>query len=100
MLHLDNPEKAQYKREDIETTLEDTDLEKLFEKIESGSNAVPDTDKVIEDIEKLARRQMGYKAFLRAHPAFIYQAQSLHKLVGMATSCDWEIINTETGEVV
>ena len=100
LLHLDNPEKAQYKREDIETTLEAADLDKLFEKIESGSNAIPDSDKVLDDIEKLASGKMGYKSFLKAHPAFIYQAASLWKLVGMAGSANWQIIDKETGEVV
>ena len=100
LTHLDNPEKAQYDRESIESNITPADLERLHQKVEKKSKD-EETEDLIEDIEKLAKKTMSYKQFLRAHPAFIYQANSLLKLVSIATDIQWEaVLDTQTGEMI
>ena len=100
LTHLDNPEKAQYARESIESNIGPAELERLHQRVEKKSKD-EETEDLIEDIEKLAKRTLSYKQFLRAHPAFIYQANSLLKLVQIAQDVQWtSVIDNETGELM
>ena len=100
LTHMDNPEKAQYDRESIESNISPAELERLHQKVEKKSKD-EEIEDLIEDIEKLANKTMTYKQFLRAHPAFIYQANSLLKLVQIAVDIQWNcILDKETGEFI
>lgn len=100
LTHMDDPDKAQYERDSIETNIEAVELERLHQKVEKRSKD-EETDFLLDDIERLATREISYKAFLRAHPAFIYQANSLIKLVQIASCVQWtSTIDKETGEIL
>lgn len=100
LTHMDNPEKAQYDRAMIESNIAPAELERLHQKVWKKSKD-EETEELIEDIEKLALKTMSYKQFLRAHPAFIYQANSLLKLVQIATDIQWNsVVDVETGEMI
>lgn len=98
LLHLDNADKPQYDRSDIVTNITDAELDGLFEKIEHQTEDEK-TENLLNDVEALARNEIGYRAFLKLHPNFIYQTNSLLKLVQIAQDWRWSGINTETGEV-
>ena len=96
--HLDDPDKAQYNVEDIETNISNTELERLHQKVAKKSKE-DDSEQLLNDIEALAKKTMSYKEFLRAHPAFIYQANSLLKLVSLASDIQWNAsVDKNTGE--
>ena len=100
LTHIDNPEKAHYYRESIETNIEAAELERLHQKAEKRSKD-EENESLLDDIEKLAQKGMSYKAFFRAHPSFIYQANSLLKLVQIASDFQWtSTIDKETGEIL
>lgn len=100
LTHLDNPEKAQYKREDIETNIGAAELERLHIKAEKKSKD-EENESLLDDIEMLAKKKISYKDFFRAHPAFIYQANSLLKLVAIASDVQWNnIVDMTTGEII
>lgn len=100
LLHLDNPEKYQYGEDVLETNLDEDTLAGYMVKLESNSNKSKDeeTENVLQDIEDLACNRIGYKAFLRNHPSFIYQASSLMKLVELAADWRWNGVD-ESGEI-
>lgn len=100
LTHIDNPEKVQYQCENIETNIAATEFEKLFEKIVKRSKD-EENECLLDDIEALAQKSISYKDFFRAHPAFIYQANSLLKLVQIASDVQWNnTIDKETGEIM
>lgn len=100
LTHIDNPEKAQYDRESIETNIEAAELERLHQKAEKRSKD-EENEELLNDIERLATKSISYKDFFRAHPAFIYQANSLLKLVQIASDVQWtSTIDKETGEII
>ena len=100
LTHMDDPDKAQYTREEIETNIAAAELDKLHQKAEKKSKE-EESETLLEDIERLATRSISYKDFFRAHPAFIYQANSLLKLVQIASDVQWNCtIDRETGELL
>ncbi|MBQ9099697.1 MAG: hypothetical protein IJY50_09760 [Clostridia bacterium] len=99
LLHLDNPEKPEYKQVDLDTNLAPAELEEVLQKVTEQTEE-DKNETLLEDIESLALNQIGYKAFLRTHPSFIYQANSLLKLVALAQSPMWNTCDTETGEIL
>ena len=88
LLHLDNPEKMQYKTEEIETNINTEKFDKYLVKVEKIS---PDekNDRILDDIELLAHGQIGYREFLSKNPAFIYQARNLSSLLALVQSGRW-----------
>ena len=96
--HLDDPDKAQYNVEDIETNISNTELERLHQKAVKKSKD-EEQENLLDDIERLARKTMSYKDFFRSHPGFIYQASSLIKLVTIASDIQWDArVDENTGE--
>ena len=89
LTHIDNEDKPQYCAKDIDTNLTTEEFERLFVKIEKKSKD-DETEELLEDISKVARNDLSFRSFLKAHPAFIYQALSLIKLVEMASTFEWE----------
>ena len=99
LTHIDNPEKAQYAREEIVTNISCVELEKLHLKAEKKSKDEENED-LLDDIECLARKTISYREFFRKHPSFIYQANSLLKLVLLAGDVQWDCtIDEKTGEI-
>ena len=100
LTHMDDPEKAQYLRVDLQTNMPPAMLDKLHEKIVEKSKD-EENECLLDDIEKLAQKSISYKDFLRLHPAFIYQANSLLKLVQIASDVQWNnTVDKETGEIL
>ena len=100
LTHIDNPEKAQYDCESIETNIDAAELERLHQKAEKKSKD-EENEALLDDIERLATKSISYKDFFRAHPAFIYQANSLLKLVQIASDVQWtSTIDKETGAIL
>ena len=103
LCHLDNPEKYQYSLSDIVTNISEEDMEELLEKVETAQEQTEEekTEKLLTDIENLANGKMGYRAFLKANPSFIYQSNSLLKLVQMAKDIQWRgVVDPKTGDYV
>lgn len=103
LTHIDNPEKVQYERSIIETNLDEEELEKLFTKLDSNGKKSDkdDPEALLADIEKVGQHKLGLRAFLLAHPAFIYQAKSLLTLVELSKDMMWNGCQlNENGEVI
>lgn len=103
LLHLDNPDKAQYSREEITTNVEQNRLQAYFNKIEKATKA-DEVESVLNDVRRYAKGRIGLREMLRWHPAFIYQVKSLFALAEVAVSdCDWyggkgDPVDKKTGE--